>query len=189
MAFVFHRRTVFRKARNNDPMSFHVHVDPLSYIASGPWRVSKAVGVGVLLQCSDWWVCVCTREGQHGKIIRFVGRFDDRSMVTTTSCINITVQGDSVGYVKSFKATKFRFKNQLSMQASRQVNQQNSKASEMSKNTRSKGKKARCMRLQQTRKSQLEFTNYNYNEELITCSPRRTVTRSPRRFNELQHVI
>ena len=122
------------------PMFFHVHVDPPSYVASGPWKVSKAVGVGVLLQCSDLWMYV-QREGYEGNVIRFIGHFDDCSVVTTTSCINITAQGDFVGYVKSFNATKLRLKNQLSMQASKQANKQ-SKRSEQ-EHARGKGKKAR----------------------------------------------
>ena len=73
-------------------MSFHVHVDPLSYIASGPWKVSKAVGVGVLLQCVDLWMCMYERKVIKGTLSCVLGVLVIVQIVATSSCINITYQ-------------------------------------------------------------------------------------------------
>ena len=80
-------------------------------------------------------------------------------------------QGGSMGYVKSVYATKLGFKDQLSMQASKQVNQQRRRKQE---HTRGKGKKQGCKRLRHARgKGQLQITNYKSNKVLVVCSPRR----------------
>ena len=74
-------------------MSFHVPEDPLSYIASGPWKVSKAVGVGVVVAvCGVLWMCMYERKVIKGTLSCVLGVLVIVQIVATSSCINITSQ-------------------------------------------------------------------------------------------------